>query len=286
MAYNTKPNKIIEILRNGGCALGVQSYLPYPAIMDVYGYAKYDYVMVDMEHTRVDLSAMENLVRACECSDMTTIFRVGSLDPAIIRACVEVGAKGVVVPHIKNGKDAADAVAFCHFNPDGVVGGGGALGMCPAVRHSNYGLDDYDEYRKWINSNFITIVLFEDMEAFENWEEILDKLTPGRDGIGFGLGDLNYSLLRKGEPDRSRELVDRYIPVISLAAKERGLFQQGMRWPFPDPIGQQKLFDETGLNMLLTFPDIAWLGSFSIEAINRARGIDKPAGQFIPGTMK
>ena len=285
MAYNTRSNKVLEITNNGGVALGVQSYLPYPVMMDIYGFAKFDYVMMDMEHTRVDLSAMENVVRACDCSDMTVVFRVGSLEPSIIRACVEVGGKGVVVPHIKSGKEAADAVAFSHFNPGGSVNGGGALGMCPAVRHSNFGLDDYNEYRRWINENFMTIVLFEDFSAFENWEEILDQLTPGRDGIGFGLGDLSFSLLRKDEPDRAKEIIGKYAPVITKAAKGRGLIQQSMRWPFPNPEGLVKLAEE-GVNMLLTFPDNAWFGGVAVDAINQARGIDKRAELFATPAMK
>jgi len=286
MAYNTRQNRILEITRKGGCAIGVQSYIPFPVMMDLYGYAKFDYVMMDMEHTRVDMSAMENVVRACDGSDLTVIFRVGKLDQPLIRACVEIGAKGVVVPHIKSGEEAADAVAFSHFNPDGVVGGGGELGMCPAVRHSNFGLDDYVEYRNFINENFMTIVLFEDLEAFNNWEEILDKLTPGRDGIGFGLGDLGFSLLRKGEPDRAKEIVDKYVPIISKAAMERGLMQQGMRWPFPDPAGQKKLYEETGINVLLSFPDLGWFGGAAVEAVNKARGINEAVDQYRPSTMK
>lgn len=285
MAYNTRPNKVLEITNSGGVALGVQNYLPYPVMMDIYGYAKFDYVMVDMEHTRVDFSSMENIVRACECSDITAVFRVGSLEPAIIRACVEAGGKGVVVPHIKNGREAADAVAFSHFNPGGSVGGGGALGTCPAVRHSNFGLDNYYEYRQWINENFMTIVLFEDFSAFENWEEILEQLTPGRDGIGFGLGDLSFSLLRKGEPDRAKEIIGQYAPVITKAAKERGLVQQSMRWPFPDPRGLEALAEE-GVNMLLTFPDNAWFCGVATDAVNHARGAGDPAELFATPAMK
>ena len=284
MTYNTRPNKVLEITNSGGVALGVQNYIPYPTMMEVYGFAKFDYVMVDMEHTRVDYSAMENIIRACDCSDMTAVIRVGSLDPSIIRACIEVGAKGVVIPHIKNGKEAADAVAFSHFNPGGTVSGGGAMGMCPAVRHSNFGLDNYNDYRNWINENFITIVLLEDRSALENWEEILDQLTPGRDGIGFGLGDLGYSLLQKGEPDQAKEIVDKYLPVITKAAKERGLIQQSMRWPFPGPEGLEKLAEE-GVNMLLTFPDIGWFGGIAAESINHARGSGKTE-VFVPSTMK
>ena len=285
MIYNTRPNKVLEIINSGGVALGVQSYLPFPSMIEVYGFAKFDYIMMDMEHTRVDYSSMENIVRACDCSGMTVVFRVDKLDPSMIRYCTEVGAKGVVVPHVKNGREAADAVAFSHFNPGGTIGGGGALGMCPAVRHANFGLDDYAEYRNWINENFMTIVLFEDREAFENWEEILDQLTPGRDGIGFGLGDLNYSLQRMGEPDRAKEIVDKYVPVITKAAHERRLIQQSMRWPFPDPAGLEKLADE-GVNMLLTFPDIAWFGGVAVDAINNARGSADSPGVFIPSTMR
>lgn len=271
MSYNTRPNKVLDITRSGGVALGVQCYLPYPIMMDMYGMAGFDYIMMDMEHTRVNYTQMEDVVRACDCNGLTPIFRVGKNDPMIIRSCVEIGGKGIVVPHIKNAQDAADAVAYCHFNPTGTVRDGGALGMCPAVRHSNFGMDNYPEYREWINENFCTIVLFEDLCALENWESILDELTPGRDGIGFGMGDLGFSLLKKGEPDRSKEILDKYVPVIQKAAKERNLIQQNMIWPGPDP-EQMKQLVADGTNMVLTFPDNAWFAGVAAEVVKKARG--------------
>lgn len=271
MSYSTRDNKILNITRAGGVALGVQSYLHYPIMMDMYGIAGFDYVMIDMEHTRVDFSNMEDLVRACEANDITPIFRVGKNDPMLIRSTVEIGGKGVVVPHIKSAEDAANAVAYCHFNPTGTVRDGGALGMCPAVRHSHFGVDNYPEYREWINQNFCTIVLFEDLCALENWEAILDELTPGRDGIGFGMGDLSFSLLQKGQPDQSKEILAKYVPVIQKAAKERGLIQQNMIWPGPDTEEMKKLAAE-GTNMVLTFPDNGWFTQVAAEVVKKARG--------------
>lgn len=272
MSYKTRENNILKRTRAGEVALGVQNYLPFPIMMDIYAQGGFDYIMIDMEHTRVDNMRMEDLVRACEVNDLTPIFRVGKNDPYQIRACVEIGAKGVVIPHVLNGEDARRAVSYCHFNPDGNVGGGGALGMCPAVRHSNFGLDNYPEYRQWINENFMTIVLFEDLSALEDWEAILNELKPGRDGIGFGMGDLSFSLLRQGEADRSKEILGEYVPKIQKAAKERGLIQQNMIWPGPDTEGMKKLAEE-GTNMALTFPDNAWFAEVAGEYVRKARGL-------------
>ena len=272
MSYKTRENKILTRIRGGEMALGVQNYLPFGIMMDIYGQGGFDYIMIDMEHTRVDFSRMEDLVRACEVNDMTPIFRVGKNDPMLIRSCVEIGGKGVVIPHIKSGEDARNAVAYCHFNPNGNVGGGGELGCCPAVRHSNFGMDNYPEYREWINENFMTIVLLEDLCALENWEEILDELKPGRDGIGFGMGDLAFSLLKKDEKVDPNEILSQYVPVIQKAAKDRGLIQQNMIWPGPDSEGVKKLLED-GTNMALTFPDNAWFAEVSREYVRKARGL-------------
>ena len=284
MAYNTKKNNIIERVKAGDVAFGVQNYLPFPIMYDMYGLAGFDYVMIDMEHTRAGFNDMEACARACEANDLTPIFRVGKNDPYLIRAAVEIGGKGVVVPHVKNAEDAKNAVAYCHFNPTGTVDGGGLLGMCPAVRHSNFGLDNYVEYRQYINENFSTIVLFEDLSALEDWEGILDQLVPGRDGIGFGMGDLSFSLLKKGEADKSKEILGKYVPVIQKAAKERGLLQQNMIWPFPDVEGTKKLA-EAGTNVILTFPDNAWFAQAASDQIARARGVQKQE-VFVTEAMK
>jgi hypothetical protein len=58
-----------------------------------------------------------------------------------------------------------------------------------------------------------------------------------------------------------------------------------MRWPFPGPDGLKSLAEE-GVNMLLTFPDIAWFGGIAIDAIQGAHGIKEQAKPFVPSTMK
>lgn len=281
MAYSEKKNNIIERVKAGDLAIGIQNYLPFPVMMDMYGMGKFDYVMIDMEHTRVNFSDMENIVRACECANITPIFRVGKNDPMLIRSCIEIGGMGVVVPHIKSAEDAKNAVEYSHFNPTGYKYGGGALGMCPAVRHSNFGLDNYPEYREYINENVSTFVLFEDYCALENWEEILDQLTPGRDGIGFGMGDLMWSMKKKGEPDNVKEILGEYVPKIAKAACERGLLQQNMIWPAPTPERVKELV-AAGTNVILTLPDNAWFAEEAAKYVATARGIKGAGNDFIP----
>ena len=257
--YNTRSNKVLDITSQGGVAAGVQCYLHQPVMMDIWGRAGFDYVMLDMEHALVNYETMEDLVRACECNDMAPFFRVPANDPTWIRYCMDCGGKGVIIPHIMDGEDARRAVAYSHYNPGGTVHGDGALGMANINRHSNFGIDSYDEFRQWINGNFSTILLLEDESAFRNWEAILDELTPGRDGIGFGKGDLRYSMMTAdGSTEAADEIIREYVPKIMAAAKERGLMVQGMVWPFPDAEGMQKLAEQ-GMNMIVTAADVKWL---------------------------
>ena len=123
-------------------------------------------------------------------------------------------------------------------------------------------------------------MLFEDLSALENWESILDQLQPGRDGVGFGMGDLSYSLMRKDEPDRSAELLAKYVPVIRKEVKERGLLQQNMIWPGPDEEGLKKLAEE-GTNVILTLPDSAWFAEATGQYVRKARGL-KADEIFLP----
>jgi 2-keto-3-deoxy-L-rhamnonate aldolase RhmA len=262
-----KPNKVLEVLKKGEVPLGMQMYSHDPDLIEIVGYTGFDYVKIDMEHSRVNPETMVMLIRTAEASGLTPLVRVGENNPLLIRSCVESGAKGVVVPHIKTSQEAKAALEALRYPPEG------KCGMCPAIRGSYYSQDAWEEYMAYSNENVMFIPLLEDVEGIENAEEILSLLKPGTDAVGLGLGDIANSLLtRKGEKVQWQHpyLKEASDKVMALA-KKMDIPVMGMAWPKADAASAKAVI-ANGIKILLFFPDTHFWAEMCRNIIKEMRG--------------
>ncbi len=183
-----KPNKIVDNFRKGEHSFGMQMYVASGELYELAGYAGFDFIMLDMEHCRINDETMLQLIRIGENVDLTVFVRVPANEPKRIRYALEAGARGVVVPHIMSADDVKKAQKALRYPPEGQAG------ICPAVRSAKYAHNTWEDYMRESNENTSLIVLFEDVEAVGSCDAILNELKPGRDGFGIGSADLVHSL--------------------------------------------------------------------------------------------
>jgi 2-keto-3-deoxy-L-rhamnonate aldolase RhmA len=252
MKYNRTPNNIVEKFRQGKPAFGMQMYLPSTELYELVGANEFDFVMLDMEHTRINYETMVNLIRAADLYQMSVFVRVPANEPKYIRYALESGARGVVVPHIKNAEDVRKAKAALFFPPEGHAG------VCPAVRAAGYYKGNWEEYMRDNNANTSLVVLFEDVEAVENCDEILAELKPGRDGFGMGLADLAHSLRQNTPIDEPLDWHPPYnqkaVETVIPKGKALGLFNMAMAWPESNKEGIKNVINN-GANAIMFYPD-------------------------------
>ncbi len=191
-----RPNKVLAALEKGETPLGMQMYTHDADLVEIVGYAGFDFVMLDMEHNRTNPETMVNLIRAAELSGATPLVRVGANDAFLIRSAVESGAQGIIVPHVKTAEEARAAMVASHYPPEG------RCGICPAIRASGYSQENWEEYMAASNRQIMLIPLLEDVEAIDNAEEIIAVLKPGRDAVGVGGADIANVMIT--EPGRTR----------------------------------------------------------------------------------
>ncbi len=266
-AFIPKQNRILEALKQGITPLGMQMYTHDPDLIEIVGYAGFDFVMIDMEHSRVNPETMVHCIRAAEASRLTPLIRVPENNPSQIRAAVESGAQGVFVPHIMNAEGARKALDALRYPPEG------KCGMCPAVRGSYYAQDAWEEYMEYSNKNVMFIPLLEDVEAIENAEEIIDLLKPGTDAVGLGLGDIANSLLTKpGEKVQWQHpyLKEAFDKVMAIT-KKADIPIIGMAWPKADSASAKAVL-ATGTKILIYFPDTHFWGEMCRNIIKEMRG--------------
>jgi len=149
----------------------------------------FDWLMVDMEHSPVDLSTssmMLSTIADVSGGQCTPLARLAHGTMYHIKQALDAGAQGIVVPMVNTAEDAANIVRFARYPPLGERGGSGVH------PHYGFGLTDHAEYIRKANPEILVSIQIETKQAVENIDSIL--ATPGIDMIFLGPMDLHLSL--------------------------------------------------------------------------------------------
>jgi 2-dehydro-3-deoxyglucarate aldolase len=179
-------------LKNNELTIGSWITIGHPAVIDIMASAGFEWLVIDMEHTSIDLTTAHNLIATIQANGMKALVRVSKNEEVIIKRILDMGADGIVVPMIKSKADALEAISYAKYPPVGKRGVG-------LFRAQKYGIG-FNEYKKWVNEELVIIAQIEHYEAVENIEEIIT--TDGIDGIIIGPYDLSGSLGFPGEYHR------------------------------------------------------------------------------------
>lgn len=177
-------NRLKQALTDGKTVFGLLNSIPSPLVVEMIGYAGYDFVILDMEHVCVNPETLENMVRAAECAGMTALVRVPNAASESILRALDCGAQGIVVPHIRNRADAEQAVAASRYYPLGSRGISGG-------RTTGFGTIDLPTYFERANREITVMAMIEDKEGVDNLDAILS--VAGIDMVLEGAIDLSQS---------------------------------------------------------------------------------------------
>ena len=181
-------NKLKEDLKRNRLTIGSWITLSHPSIIEIMSSANFDWLTVDLEHSAISISEAQNLIAHIQANKMQALVRVSKNEEVVIKRVLDAGADGIIVPMIKNGKEAKMAVEFTKYPPLGKRGVG-------LARAQQYGIG-FDEYKNRIN-DLVIIAQIEHIDAVENLEEILS--VQGIDGIIIGPYDLSGSMDKPGQ---------------------------------------------------------------------------------------
>lgn len=184
-------NRLKQALADGKTVFGLLNSIPSPLVVEMIGYAGYDFVILDMEHVCVNPETLENMVRAAECAGMTPLVRVPNAAPETILRALDCGALGIVVPHVRNQSDAEQAVAASRYHPLGSRGISGG-------RTTGFGTIDLPTYFERANREIMVVAMIEDREGVDNLDAILS--VAGIDMVLEGAIDLSQSYGVPGQP--------------------------------------------------------------------------------------
>ena len=182
-----------------------------PDIIDFLGQFGFDAAWLEGEHGPVDFGDIPDLSRACDIWGMTSVVRVNLNVPGVIYHTLDVGAQGIVVPHVNTAAEARAVVEAAKFHPLG------ARGM--SVGRQGFGVDDY---LARANDETLLVVLIEDIVAVNNLTEILS--VDNIDVFFVAPSDLAQSMGYLGQARHPEVLatVDRAIEQIIGAGRVAG----------------------------------------------------------------
>jgi len=180
-------------LKRGEILIGSFFRLPSPDLVEIFGEAGFDFIIIDQEHGSLSPETTSNLVRACDLVEMAAIVRIPDNLPWIFQHALDVGALGVQVPQVGSAEDARRAVQSAKFAPEG------KRGVCRNVRAARYSSRDRFDYLQGSNRETVVVIQIESKEGVENIDAILD--VPGIDVVFLGPYDLSQSLGILGQVD-------------------------------------------------------------------------------------
>lgn len=176
-------------LADSKLTIGSWITLGHPAIAEIMASAGFDWLVLDMEHSVLELSEVQTIMQVLDVQRCPAIVRLTSNDPDQIKRVMDAGATGIMVPMIKSATDAQAAVESVYYPPEGKRGVG-------LARAQGYGAR-FHEYRQWLKDNAVIIVMIEHVDAVHHIDSILS--VPGVDAYIIGPYDLSGSMGRPGE---------------------------------------------------------------------------------------
>jgi len=181
-----KPNRLKNIIREGGLALVSHVGFADPAVVEIIAAAGFDGAFIDMEHSVFDMQTVGEMIRVADLCGITPVVRVPDENPKTILRVLDMGAQGIQVPHIAGAEGARKAVEAVRYPPVGDRGGAGS------TRAAGYGAVPWQEHMRTSNEEILLIVMTEDKRGLAEIAEI--AAVDGVDLIALGPTDISAAL--------------------------------------------------------------------------------------------
>ncbi|GGV17098.1 hypothetical protein GCM10010182_42680 [Actinomadura cremea] len=175
-----------ERIRAGETSLGGLLRLPGEFLVELAAVAGLGHVLIDCEHGPADLVALQRHIVAAEAHGLDVLVRVGSGDPGLILRVLDLGATGIVVPHVDTAEDARAAVAAAHYPPLGT------RGFATYSRAGRFGATSIADHLRRSAERTVVVVMAETPEACANAPEI--AAVEGVDAVMVGPADLSVAM--------------------------------------------------------------------------------------------
>jgi staphyloferrin B biosynthesis citrate synthase len=233
--------------------------IPDVSVIEVLAQAGLDFLCIDGEHAAWDRGRMDAALAVARALDMPVLVRVAAATPQDILAALDLGAVGVVVPHVDSVAKAEAVAKAAHY-------GRGGRGYAGSTRWAGYATRPMSDVLAQ-DSQTIVVVQIEEPEGVEAVEAI--AAVRGVDALFAGPADLSvgYGATSVGSPALSRALAR-----IGVAAAGAG--KAYAAW-VPDAATAQDWVGH-GVQVFVVASDHSWMRAGATAATGAVKAINLP----------
>lgn len=178
-------------------------------LIEILGATGLDFAVIDAEHAPFDRASLDRLLLAGRAAGLPLLVRVPDAQASTILSVLDMGAAGILVPHVDSADQARAVVARAKFR-------NGERGFSSGPRAAGYGALARDEVLARADACAV-VCQIESRAALDEVAGIAD--VPGVDALFIGRADLALSL---GLADaRAPEMVQA-VSRIAAAARAAG----------------------------------------------------------------
>ncbi len=189
-----------------------------PHVVEVLGTTALDFVCLDAEHAPFDRATLDLMVLAARAVGKPAFIRIAEVNPAVVLSALDIGAAGLLVPHVDSAEQARDVVAMARYK-------GGVRGFSSSPRFAAYGSLGMQEALR-IGDEAQVICQIESEDAVRNAEAI--AAVPGVAGLFVGRADLALTMgLDSPRDERVLEATRRVLAAATAAGKLAGMHVSG-----------------------------------------------------------
>lgn len=201
-----------ERLKRHETVFGTFYKLNSPIATEMIGWAGFDFIVIDCEHSPIGYESTENIIRTAENVGLAPIVRVPSAAEEHIFHALDSGAEGVQIPNLTSVEQFRDSVSACKYFP------AGTRGLSRGTRNAMFGLwnEAAKPYVEAANEKSLVVVHIENKEMADHVEEICQ--IPEIDVVFVGPADMSQSL---GIPGKAKDprVVEIALHVIETAER-------------------------------------------------------------------
>lgn len=188
--------------------LGTFVKTPHPHNTEVLAKLGFATLCIDAEHAPFDRKDIDLSILAAKANQQHVLIRLPNDCPNSILNALDLGADGVVIPHIKTGAQLDSVIQHCFFGHNG-------RGYAGSTRMAGYTTRTIQQNIEHNRLNTSIIAQIEDLDALDQLTEICQ--VDGLDCLFIGRMDLTVAL---GETDPSSEKVLETIEkIVSVAGQ-------------------------------------------------------------------
>ncbi|MFH1772675.1 MAG: aldolase/citrate lyase family protein [Candidatus Omnitrophota bacterium] len=244
------------------CKTTIGSWLQigHPVTAEIMAQAGFDWLVVDLEHSAIDISTTQVLFQIIESKGIIPLVRLSSNDNVEIKRVLDAGAAGIIVPNVNTADQAKEALCSSMYPPIGKRGTG-------IARSQGYG-SNFKEYFDRANKEMIVIAQIEHKDALSNIDSILETDI---DGILIGPYDISASLGVAGGFDNP--LVVEAVSKIKAAAKKHNK-SLGVHIVYPRYQEVEEKINQ-GFNFIAYSTDAIILQDYTSSSVERINNMVK-----------